>query len=147
MSNRVNPMGGCLVLVGLAVIAGVNIVSGGRFFDVVWVGLGAFVLYRVVRRRRAVANGDSIAPGEAHLLASSPGASQSALHGRLHGLRDGKQALRMTAGKTSGTTYFFTIRAGTDQRWIRGYREGMAEVIPSAVVEVAYTPQKGSTIL
>lgn len=154
--NRPNPLGGVLLLAALVAIALINWVSGGNFFTVAAFTLVAAVAFRVTRkvrrtRRRAAANRDSFpakpSGGEVRVLATPPGLSQSALHGRLAGIRDAKEAAAAQRRIGHDLSIFFSVEAGVDQRWLSGYREGVSEVLPNAVVEVAYAPQKGSTIL
>lgn len=145
----------CLMLAG-AVWWIIEKISFGHTLAFFVLVAAAFVVWRVRRkirrlRKRAEANAGvtsgRLSGAAAHLQASKPGRSQSELDGRLHGIRDGKQAKRIAASLGTDPALVFNTEPGTDQRWIRGYREGIASILPDAIVQPGFKPQKGTTIL
>lgn len=121
-------------------------VAGISLLAVAIVGVKVFKKIRRTRHRAEDAFPAKLANGELHVEASKPGLSQNELNGRLHGIRDAKQAKRLMGLTSIAPQVTFNVPAGIDQRWIGGYRGGVAEILPDAYVNVEYRPQRGSTI-
>lgn len=116
----------------------------------------AMVVYKAVRkvryaRRRAAVNEADIvraklSGAEVHIRATRATRGASRLNGRLQGVKDAKEAKAMVEHIGAEAAITFSIDAGADFRWVSGYREGIAEILPEATVEQAYEPQKGSFV-
>jgi hypothetical protein len=155
---------GCFVLLVWMVLAGIvwwilDAVSWGHPVLFISAAAVVWVAQRTLRkirrtRKRAEANADTFSvrlPGlgaEVGIEASRPGRVHGEIQGRLAGIRDAKEvkALIETGHLDGEPRLVFNIEAGADLRWVGGYRMGVAEILPEAVVQRAHTPQKGSTV-